>query len=586
MTLAPKYLSFDELLQKRLFEIPSYQRAYSWDTKQRKDLFNDIEKLHLSNDISDINERKSHFMATVVCHNENKNEAFDTELYNILNIVDGQQRITTLIILLKAIEKRLESINNGKKYNRSINYIRDILVKDDNKRLVLIQTNHSSSIVLREYLVHGTFPQEIKTHAVKALHGGFKDCESFIEDWCSKYDITSLLILIRNDLYFILHILEDEASVYTVFEVLNSRGLAVDWLDKCKSILMGIAFEQSSDNKIMLEDKLSYLRRYWSSIYEEIGVLNIDGKEIVSFAATLFNPHQHSKIMKIDAAIDYFKEICLEDVDNVLEVSKWLYDVTNQLKTIELNVKKKAVNKVIQARFLQVAINLSIHINNDEQKEVLKLWELTTFRVFGLNRKDSRHLVGDYVRLGHYLMGFGITQYPYANARFVKTKDKLKEIALQHPLKNISRILKEEKTYGVWNQEFRYFLYHYEMELSRKNNSYFSQKTWDIIWSKNIDNTIEHIYPQQDTDKWKGKVSKNKDHYRHMIGNLILLPITLNAKASNDDFNTKVDIYNSTDIEAAKEIGKLYSDWNHNTINERTEHLIKFAQYFWSIDGN
>jgi len=585
MTLAPKYLSFDELLQKRLFEIPSYQRAYSWDTKQRKDLFNDIEKLHLSNDINDASGRKSHFMATLVCHNENKNEAYDTELYNILNIVDGQQRITTLIILLKAIEKKLVSIGNSKKYNRSINYIRDILVKDDNKRLVLIQTTHSSSIVLREYLVHGTYPLEMNIHAVKALNGGFKDCEAFVDSWCSKYDITSLLILIRNDLYFILHILEDEASVYTVFEVLNSRGLAVDWLDKCKSMLMGIAFEQSNDNKMKLDDQLSWLKTYWSKIYEEIGVLNIDGKEIVSFAATLFNPHQHSKIMKIEAAIDYFKEICLKDVDNVLEVSKWLFDVTHQLKTIEINVKKKAVNKVIQARFLQVAINLSEHINNDEQKELLKLWELTTFRVFGLYRKDSRHLVGDYVRLGHSLMGFGITPNQYTNSRYVTTKDNLKETAQQHSLKDIGRILKEEKTYGVWNQELRYFLYHYEMELSRKNSDYFSQKDWDIIWSKNIENTIEHIYPQQDTDKWKGKVPRNKDHYRHVIGNLILLPTKLNSKASNDDFKTKVDIYNSTDIKAAKEVGQLYSDWDFHSINDRTDHLIKFAQSFWSIDG-
>lgn len=580
--LTPKYLSFDELLQKRLFEIPSYQRAYSWDTKQRKDLFNDIEKLHNSNDTT---ERKSHFMATVVCHNDNRNETYDTELYNVVNIVDGQQRITTLIILLKAIEKKLDAINQDNKYNRSLNYIRDILVKDDNKRLVLIQTNHSSSTILREYLIQGTYPREINTHAAKALNSGFKDCESFVDDWCEKYEITDLLILIRNDLYFILHIIEDEATVYTVFEVLNSRGLAVDWLDKCKSMLMGIAFEQSNNNRIMLEDKLHWLREYWTRIYEEIGVLNIDGKDIVTFTATLYNPHQNSKIMKIDSAMEYLKSVCIEDVENVLEVSKWLYDVTHQLKLIEQNNKKKAVNKVIQARFLQVAINLSSHISPAEEDELLKLWELTTFRVFGLYRKDSRHLVGEYVRSGHFIMGFDTTPNQYANARFVKTKEKLIEIAHQHPLKDIGRILKEEKSYGIWNSELRYFLYHYEKELSKNQNFYFSEKNWDVIWSKNIDNTIEHIYPQQDSDNWKGKVIKNKDYYRHVLGNLILLPSRLNSKASNSDFKTKVEIYNSSDINSAKEIGQLYSDWDYQKINTRTEHLIKFAQSFWSIDG-
>jgi len=152
-------------------------------------------------------------------------------------------------------------------------------------------------------------------------------------------------------------------------------------------------------------------------------------------------------------------------------------------------------------------------------------------------------------------------------------------------LKDIGRILKEEKSYGIWNSELRYFLYHYEKELSKNQNFYFSEKNWDVIWSKNIDNTIEHIYPQQDSDNWKGKVIKNKDYYRHVLGNLILLPSRLNSKASNSDFKTKVEIYNSSDINAAKEIGQLYSDWDYQKINTRTEHLIKFAQSFWSIDG-
>ena len=58
-----------------------------------------------------------------------------------------------------------------------------------------------------------------------------------------------LVILLKSKLYFILHVIDDEGSVYTVFEVLNSRGLEVDWLDKCKSMLMGIAFEKLKGKK-------------------------------------------------------------------------------------------------------------------------------------------------------------------------------------------------------------------------------------------------------------------------------------------------------------------------------------------------
>ena len=68
MKLEPKYYVLDELLQRRLFRIPEYQRTYSWVTKQRQDLFNDIIKiLQYPSD-------RHHFMATVVCLNTNEKE--------------------------------------------------------------------------------------------------------------------------------------------------------------------------------------------------------------------------------------------------------------------------------------------------------------------------------------------------------------------------------------------------------------------------------------------------------------------------------------------------------------------------------
>jgi hypothetical protein len=55
-----------------------------------------------------------------------------------------------------------------------------------------------------------------------------------------------------------------QATVYTVFEVLNSRGLAVPWLDRLKSLLMGIAFEHGSGNKTEI---ITELHRIWEGIY-------------------------------------------------------------------------------------------------------------------------------------------------------------------------------------------------------------------------------------------------------------------------------------------------------------------------------
>ena len=68
MALRPEYLTFDKILSNRLFSIPSYQRAYSWKEKQRKELFNDILKLYQGKDCN-----RHHFMATIVCLDKNEN---------------------------------------------------------------------------------------------------------------------------------------------------------------------------------------------------------------------------------------------------------------------------------------------------------------------------------------------------------------------------------------------------------------------------------------------------------------------------------------------------------------------------------
>jgi uncharacterized protein with ParB-like and HNH nuclease domain len=269
MGIEPKFLTIDELLQKRLFKIPDYQRAYSWTSRERNDLFSDIEKLYEYHDYKD--GKRNHFMATVVCCTKDK-VVYETDEYEDFDIVDGQQRVTTLIILLKSILKKLQEVSLNE-HKKTIRNLEELLVKDEDNKLILIQTNHESSLHLRNYLLNGSIPEskKIKTHATKNLAKAFVECEQFIDAWKGKSrSLIELLILIKNRLNFILHVIEDEATVYTVFEVLNSRGLEVDWLDKCKSVLMGIAFEKLNNNNPNFNQTLQYLHQYWAQIYNDI----------------------------------------------------------------------------------------------------------------------------------------------------------------------------------------------------------------------------------------------------------------------------------------------------------------------------
>lgn len=583
MGIEPKFLTFDELLQKKLFKISDYQRAYSWTSRERKELFNDISKLYITENYSD--GYRNHFMATIVCCTKKK-VYLETDEYVDFDIVDGQQRITTLIILLKAISKKLKE-TDPIKYKKTLRSINELLVKDEDNKLILIQTNHESSIHLREYLLNGTVPDrtKIKTHATKNLVNAFKDCEKYIVDWMSlDRTVLDLLKLVKNRLNFILHVIEDEATVYTVFEVLNSRGLDVDWLDKCKSVIMGIAFEKLNKENKNFNQTIEYLHKYWSLIYKEIGIANITGSEIVRFTATLYNPDKLSKVMKVDDAIDFIKSQCINNPQDTVEFSKKILDVTTVLRSIEDNKRLKSISRIIHTRLLYVAIKLSQRFNEEQKDHLLYMWEQITFKIFGLAHKDSRSQVGAFVRLAHKAMGINnndIYVKDYYELR--EMEESFNELDQYIPMKTIITTVSDADSYNNWEKELIYLFYRYERYLSKKNNYNFQEDIWDIIWQSPTNDSIEHIYPQNPEPHWKGIITKRKDYHRNRLGNLIILPIKMNKRASNLDFHKKKSIYIESSMKSVSEI-QYYSKWDHKTIDQRTAIFIEWISNEWNIN--
>ena len=109
MQLNPIHVTVFKLLEGRLFRIPGYQRSYSWGRHQRTDLFRDIEEAQRSG--------RDHFMATVVGL-VRETIGIGAEEFRVVELVDGQQRITTLVILLtllslNALSAQEKSVNPG-----------------------------------------------------------------------------------------------------------------------------------------------------------------------------------------------------------------------------------------------------------------------------------------------------------------------------------------------------------------------------------------------------------------------------------------------------------------------------------------
>jgi hypothetical protein len=556
LTIQPQYLPLSRLFDGRLFQIPEYQRAYSWTSHERQDLFDDIEKTHSKG------EDAGHFMAAVVCLRRGK-QNLGTDEFHVMDVVDGQQRLTTLIVLLNAIKLALNDKNKAE--GKLARELAELLVKVEGDELLLLQTNHDSSHYFANYLRKGLAPssKSAKTLADREILEAIEQCVEFVEKWQAKGEsVLSLAALLKNRLYFLLHEINDEKTVYTVFEVLNSRGLVVSWLDRLKSILMGSAFELKKANQ---EGVISELHTTWRDIYSLIGLRQGMSTEALRFAATLHTEEAPSRPLGEQDAVDALRAKAT-NARRIRDVASWLLRVTQACDAVVANVRINAVTRISQARLLAAAIHLRDDIETPDRDKLLKRWEKVSFRIYGMLPNDARTRVGDYVRLAWQVINEDLDVDNIDTA--------IGEIGESFSIEDAVEGLRGANCYEGWENELRYLLFRYEEYLAKKQKMNFRNEQWEKIWMVSPAESIEHIWP----------ASKAPSKQQHRLGNLVLLPPKLNSKLQDLDPSDKIDAYRKTGLLIAGEVADRIkkSGWNKNSIIDRENAILKWAAEEWA----
>ena len=556
INIDPKFLTFAQLLEKRLFRIPQYQRAYSWRGGQRQDMFDDILQLKKKPD-------SSHFMATVVGLRSHKVE-IGTDEYDVIDIVDGQQRLTTLVILLKVIEQELEVITAENTLliseARQQRDLQELLIKQDEVTQILLQTNHDRSQYFANFLREGTSPpvSVAQTLADRELLGAIHHSKSFVQSWD---DPLELLRLLKNKLYFIFHETHDVETVYTVFEVLNDRGLAVSWLAKLKSRLMETVFEANQGNRT---EQLDELHQIWGAFYGIVGLRGGVDAEALTFAATL-RASKVSKVFGEETSVNRLRKEVDTNVAKAIELSNWLLKVVEAVKRLQ-EEKRQTVTKIRHSRLLAVAIMLR-DFTEEEERKLLDQLEKTSFLIFGLCRKDARTGVGDFVKLASEVQ----------NNSDLSSDDVAKRIRLlgaDYTEAEIYDSIQDADCYTNWTEELRYLLCRYEEHLAEERGQRFSNEQWNRIWEESAAKSIEHILPQSSQYQWAGGGVSI-----HNLGNLLLLPPRLNSKLRDKDPVAKMDAYQRTGLLIAGEVAERIQKkdgWDEVDIETRERELLKW----------
>lgn len=567
LNIQPKFIKFADLLEKRLFRIPHYQRAYSWRRAERQDMFKDLQKLKDK-------PGNSHFMATVVglCRNT---VAIGTDEYDAIEIVDGQQRLTTLVILLKVIEQELEHTVIGEKMGlalagadgtvlppaaRQKRELQELLIKQDEVTEILLQTNHDRSQYFANFLREGSAPpvSDAQTIADRELLRAIHECQSFVRKWG---DPTELLRLLKNQLWFIFHETHDEEAVYTVFEVLNNRGLEVSWLAKLKSRLMEVVFETDQGNR---SEHIGELHRIWGTFYGTVGLREGVDTEALTFAATL-RSLRVSKILGDGDAVERLMKEVDTNVAKTIEISSWLLKVVNAVNRLQEEMRQP-VTKIRHARLLAVAIILR-DFPDEEERKLLDQWEKTSFRIFGLCRKDARTGVGDFVRLASEIQN-------NLDLSSDDISERIRQIGTGYTIDEVADQLLHADCYHRWEAELRYVLCRYEEHLAEQRGQTFDNEQWNRIWQESAVNSIEHILPQSKGSQY----SWQEGIFVHRIGNLLLLPPHLNSTLGGRTPQEKADDYRRTGLLSAGDVAETIqeSGWGEVEIEIREDEITSW----------
>jgi hypothetical protein len=224
-----------------------------------------------------------------------------------------------------------------------------------------------------------------------------------------------------------------------------------------------------------------------------------------------------------------------------------------------------AVLKTQQARFLAVAIKIR-EFEPEVERDLLRVWENVTFRIFTLAGKDSRSKVGEYVRLAHDIIANKLSAEDILEG--------LAKIGTGFSMKEIVDKSAWEDWYPDWSEDVRYVLYRYEEHRAQATGTDLNEAQWSKVWATDPSKSIEHILPQS---SGKGFV--------HDLGNLTMLPPGVNSSLKDKPPKSKAKRYTESGLEITMAVGRqIIQDgtWNKLAVRARGEAIGEFIRNEWA----
>ncbi|WP_100999454.1 DUF262 domain-containing protein [Helicobacter pylori] len=567
-------LDLDGVIEKGVFEIPSYQRGYAWHKEQLKDFWNDLEHVSKLGD-------KFHYMHSLTLReseNELENSAFE--------IIDGQQRLATSLILLGLLAKttqnkdpkysliNLEPILSYKYYGLSEAFR---AIMEEEKDLEAFKTSFYAKNLIDAYEF---FKEKISDTPMETLEKMFD-------------------ALIKKMLFSVVGLNDNRIDPFSSFETINNRGKDLSTLELLKNRLHFVAHKICDEED--LENLQNEINDTYTRIYYDLRHFKDDHLEgfLKYFVAYYYGEKGDFKKRLLEMEFNAHKRYTdntnfneeYEKIDDLLfylsyssKVWYFLHTLDDEELRIEITPKMRGLldkmrrlNALSENAFLPLLLSLlTIQLagksaneqpyTTQELEGLLEYLERFGFLIYGVAGKNTAkwiELAFEAFRAFRYgEENIVIEKLPTLEKNFFNRQG---NSGLELLEESIHSKKNTEKWYQ-WGKALNYLLYEYELHHNPETTLNFDSSL----------ESIEHILPQKPDQGYSAK-EKNwakNPNIVHALGNLLLIPKNANSSLSNKPFEEKRKEYLKGSY-SEKEVAKNAS-FGVAQIKERSEKLLDF----------
>ncbi|MER6732567.1 DUF262 domain-containing protein [Streptomyces puniciscabiei] len=544
--------------------VPRVQRPYSWESGEIKELWEDIISFHERYPGKTINSRE-YFMGALV------GQQLTDDDQNVIEVLDGQQRLATLTILLSVLRDKLATANAETARTIQLQNIVKF-VQLGSAPEYLLTLNKVDRVFFRQEIQE--FPKGAPAETRTASHTLIRKAREFFDRKFDEYlekegttvvDLAHRLHSIINanlKVVFIYSTSWDDVS--DVFERLNDRGKGLSTLNLLRNHVLSVTPDHQQDDVEDFWEQVyalsqssskvdAFLRHVWITHRGDVKKQSLF-KEIKAVMATpstediLKDPYKFSKSLASDAEL--YKSAILGGTHSDPTCVRWL----------------KAIQTLQATSLLPAALScVDDWSTASDQAQLLRSLVTTFFRFSVISGGDSSVLESAVYKVA--LM-----------VRSGATLDEAQSV-LRPLLRSDEQITENFASLSIPNAKSgyqRHLLTELENHLStpkqlKDESPEKSAADSSVLW-------IEHIYPQHPHagwEQWTGHES-----LINRVGNLTLVHKKLNAAASNKPFTEKKKIYSASGLQLNAYLER-FADWTPQALQERQTHLGTVALSVW-----